>query len=157
MTSAPVSRAEGAGRSVPAGPRDPSAAGVPAAPVAGGRAIIRGALWPVIVTAVWLLLAFRSQHVTYHLAPLLAAAAWPTWLRRTTRVAAPAGAALAATGGLAITLAGAFVLAVTSSLSGPSLWHGSGALESVAFATIGGAWGWRAATRKRPGVLGLVL
>lgn len=48
---------------------------------------------------------------------------------------------MAAADGLAITLAGASVLAVAGSLSGPSVWHGSGALESVVFAGVGAAWG----------------
>lgn len=157
MTSAPLSRAEGARRSVSAGPCDPSAIGVPAAPVAGGRTVARAGLWSASVTAVWLVLAFRSPHVTYHLAPFVAAAAWPVSLRWVIGAPVPLRAAVvAAAGGLAVTLLGVFVLAIRGSLSGPSVWHGSGAAESLLLAVGGTLWGWRAAMRRRPGVLSLV-
>lgn len=151
----PAARAKRADRVIPTGPRDPSAADVSAAPAAEGDASRRGAVWPIAVSVVWLALALRSPHVTYHLAPFLAAASWPVALRLRGRAPVPAHrASTVAAGGLGLTLVAAFVLAVGRALGGPSVWHGSGALETPVVAVVGAAWGWRAATRHRLGLLG---
>lgn len=154
----PARRADRAGRVAPASPRHPSAAGSPAPPVAGGGAFTpRAAAWPVGISLVWLGLGWRSPQVTYHLALLLGAAGWPLALRlRARRAVPPLTAAVAAGAGLALTLATGLVLAVTGALGGPSLWHGSGALETPLLAMVGAAWGWRAATRPRVGLLGVL-
>lgn len=153
----PAARAERAGHILRAGSRDPSAAGVPAAPTAEGGGSLAGAAWPLAVGVAWLVLAFRSPHVTYHIAPFLAAASWPAVLRVRSRAPVAVGrAAIAAAGALGVTLVVASTLAVGGALGGPSVWHGSGALETPLVAAAGTIWGWRAAVRHRGGVLGLL-
>lgn len=152
-----MSPTDRAGPAAPVGRRNPPPAGDPAASAAGATSTLRGAALPIAVGAAWLALGLRSPHVTYHLAPVLGAASWPAALRVRHRAPAPAArAALAAGGGLGITLAVALVLAWQGALGGPSLWHGSGALETPLLAGIGALWGWRAASRPRPGLLGRV-
>jgi hypothetical protein len=88
---------------------------------------------------------------------LLVAAAWPVALRiRAKRAIVTREAAVAATAGLALTLVTALVLALAGALGGPSVWHGSGALETLIVAVAGAAWGWRIAARRRAGVLALL-
>jgi hypothetical protein len=62
-------------------------------------------------------------------------------------------AAIVAGIGLTITLSAAVVLALNGALAGPSLWHGSGAIEAPLLAIAGGLWGWRMASRRRAGIL----
>lgn len=147
---------QSAGAVSPTGRRDPSAAGGSAAPATeGGASWRRTAPWPVAICVGWAALATRSPDVTYHLAPLAAAAAWPLRARLARHVRLPIRAATAAAAGsLALTLATALALAAVGHLSGPSLWHGSGALETVLAAIVGATWGWRVATRARPGLIG---
>lgn len=121
------------------------------------RPHISSALWPVAICLGWAALASRSPHVTYHLAPLAAAAAWPVSARLGQRGPLTTRAANVVTvGGLVLTLVTALVLAIGGSLGGPALWHGSGALETVLAAAIGASWGWRVATRRRRGLVGFL-
>lgn len=126
------------------------------APVGRGCAVLLGAL-PLAISCAWLALALRAPHSTFHLAPFLAAASWPIALRRRSHHVAPAGAAaMVAAGSLLITLVAAATLGLEGALGGPSIWHGSGALEALLLAPLGAAWGWRAATRRHLGLLRLI-
>jgi hypothetical protein len=113
--------------------------------------------WPVLIGAAWAVLAMRSPTVTYHLAPFLVAAAGPVATRVSagTRLASRA-AAWSTTVSLGVALVVTGWLAVAGALAGPALWGGSGAIETPIFAVVGGTWGWRAATRSQPGLLGLL-
>lgn len=115
----------------------------------------RGLLWPAAVCLIWTALAARSPHVTYHLAPVIAGAAGPVAVRMQARSRLSRGSAsLIALAGLGITMAAQLGLGSAGWLAGPSLWHGSGALETPMAAGVGAAWGWRVAVRRRRGVLG---
>jgi len=135
--------------------RDPLAAGGSAAPTAGGGALCAPGAWTIAICLGWAVLAIRSPDVTYHLAPFAAASAWPVAsrlalgraIRRETALAIVASA-------LSLTLVTVLVLAAAGRLGGPSVWHGSGALETVVLALLGAAWAWRVATRDRPGLIG---
>ncbi len=117
--------------------------------------MLRDAAWPVGIAAAWVALALRSPQVTYHVAPFLVAASWPAVLRlRNDGSVPPRLAAATAAASLAAALGATLLLALTGALSGPSVWHGSGALETQLFAAAGAVWGWRAAARRRPGLLG---
>lgn len=152
--SAP-SRWQSTGPVSPTGRRDPSAAGGSAAPTAEGGT--RPALWTLAICIAWGALALRSPNITYHLAPFAAASAWPIAARLQHRAALPRRPAAAiVAGSLAFTLATVLVLATTGSLDGPSVWHGSGALETMLAPVAGAAWGWRVASRARPGLVGRV-
>lgn len=120
-----------------------------------GTTILRGAVWPSGLALAWVALALRSPHVTYHLAPLLVAASLPVVLRlRSDGPVRSRVATRAALTGLGAALGAAALLAFNAALSGPALWHGSGALETPLVAAAGAAWGWRTATRRRTGLLG---
>lgn len=138
------------------GRRDPSAAGGSAASAAeGGARWLNAAVWPVAICVGWAALAVRSPDVTYHLAPLAAASAWPAAARLAHQRPLPLRLAIAiVAGSLALTIATALLLAATGRLGGPSVWHGSGALETVLASIAGAGWGWRVATRTRPGLVG---
>lgn len=121
----------------------------------GGARWPRAAVWSVAICLGWGALAARSPDVTYHLAPFAAASAWPVAARLAHREPLRFRAAIAiVAGSLALTLATALVLAADGRLGGPSVWHGSGALETVLASIGGAAWGWRVATRARPGLVG---
>jgi glutaredoxin len=102
-----------------------------------------GAVLSVAAALVWFLLATTHPGTTYHVAPVLVAAAWPITRRWHTR-AALSGRAAAATalGGAAVGLAATALLAVRHAMSGPTL-TGSGTaltetLVAVAVGTVVG-------------------
>ena len=95
----------------------------------------------VAVAAVWAALAAAHPTTTYHLAPLILAAAWPvTWAsRHAPTVGATVRAALI---GLAGALAVTAVLAAAGWLAGPTVFGRPGAaVESVMMAGLGAAAG----------------
>lgn len=116
----------------------------PAPPAASGRSSVPpGALWALGVLAVWVLLALWRPTTTWHLAPLLLAAAWP-WTagqdaRRGDRAAAVriAGAGVA---GAALAAAATLGLAAAGLLRGPA-WGGFGSVvtESSVLGVVGAA------------------
>ena len=90
------------------------------------------ALWTIGALAVWAFLASRNPELTYHFAPLVAAAAWPVAGSR------PDSAVVSGT----LTLATSFGLAAAGSMDGPDLVGGHAALaEAVLFAVVGAAGG----------------
>ena len=96
------------------------------------RAQLVPASWSVAAVAVWIVLAARNPHLTYHFAPLIAAGAWP--------VAGSRPQAAFASGILAI--AAAIALARAGSLEGPDLIGGRAAFGGAAlFAVVGAAAG----------------
>lgn len=133
----------------------------PASGAAGGRATLLGPglTWTLTVALVWAALADWRPATTWHLAPLLLAAAWP-WVvgqdsspgdrsaRRSILLAGGAGL------GAAAVLTGA--LAATGRLDGPT-WTGSGTpvhealLLSVGGAAIATAVGLVRTVRRTPG------
>lgn len=95
------------------------------------------------VTVLWVLLAVRTPTATYHLAPLLVAAAMPVVRRWVTDapVRPRSAVALAATG-LAIALATTVGLAWQGMLAGPDVAGGDHAAgESALLAVLGAALG----------------
>lgn len=109
------------------------------------------------ILAVWSVLAYRSPTLTYHFAPLLAAAAWPVLERRSGSVPR-AQALVAAVGAFAATTATGVALTIADRLEGPALWDRGHALwEVVIFAAVASAWALRVATRDRPGLIGALV
>lgn len=107
----------------------------------------------VTVTTVWTGLALRHPTLTYHLAPVLAAAAWPLVARAIRgRTSAAVGVRTAGGGLLVATLATA-ELHTLDALRGPALIGGSATTEALLGAVAGAAWGARAVTRAKPGLL----
>lgn len=98
-----------------------------------------GALATIAVIAVWTALAAWRPHVTYHLAPLFAGAAWPVTLRRggPRRVAA-VDARRAALAGGAISLLASGALWWASLLDGPTLWNDGPAIVETLPAVLAG-------------------
>ena len=149
-----AARAEGAGHP-PAGPRHPPAVGLPNPTAGTGAVLAASAAWPLAICVVWAALALRSPQATYHLMRFVASAAWPVSVRLA--IGAPLARRMAvalAGGSLALTLAAAAVLGLAGALSGLSLWHGNGALETPLAAAAGAVWGWRVAARSGRGIVG---
>lgn len=93
--------------------------------------------------ALWAVLALRSPTVTYHLAPLLVAAAWPLTHRlvlgEPARARVAAGTALA---GLVLALATTGLLVAANALAGPDLAGGGNAFaETLVAVGVGAAVG----------------
>ena len=89
-------------------------------------------LWTIGTLAVWAFLATRSPDLTYHFAPLIAAAAWPVAGSRanTAMISGP------------LTLLTSIGLAAAGSLQGPDLVGGHAALaEAVVFGVAGAVGG----------------
>jgi hypothetical protein len=94
------------------------------------RQELRGAVWSLAAAGIWAVLAMRSPHLTFHFAPVVAAAAWPIASRRM----------IAAAGVTALTVVTAVALEVADRLQGPDLIGGSAAVgEAVLFAVVAGA------------------
>jgi glutaredoxin-like protein len=104
------------------------------------------------LAALWAGLAIWHPTTTYHLGPLLAAAAWPRLERA--RAGQPLGrqaAAIAASGGTLVALAALGLLVALGSLCGPTLvGHGGPATESLVLLALGSAYGLWAASRPAP-------
>ncbi len=109
----------------------------------------------IAVVAVWLALVHLRPGAIFHFAPLLAAAAGPVAARLQAHQPLPTGpAAGIAAAAAGFVLTGGVALTRSGNLSGPTSWDQVNApLEMAVFAGIGGLWGWRAATRRRPGLL----
>jgi hypothetical protein len=99
----------------------------------------------------WVGLSWWHPTVTYHLGPLIVAAAWPVLLRA--RIGHQVGsteAVVSALGGLVLAAIAVGIAATAHLLEGPTLIDRSSAtIESVLTALIGGAWGLRVASRRR--------
>lgn len=111
----------------------------------------------VTVTTMWTGLALRQPTITYHLAPVLAAAAWPLVARATRGRTTMAVGLRAAGGGLLVTALATAELNTLDALRGPALIGGSATTEALLGALAGAAWGARALTRSHSGLLGRVL
>jgi hypothetical protein len=104
--------------------------------------VARGRLWgpalvSVVAAAAWLVLAGLHPHVTYHLALLLVAGAWPLARRRLAGgPLSPRTAAVTALGGAAIALVSTALLAAVHALAGPPL-TGTGSALAETLITIG--------------------
>ena len=107
----------------------------------------------VAVTTVWTVLALRHPTVTYHLAPLLVAAAWPGVARATRGRATMAVGLRAAGGGLLVAVLATAELRALGALRGPALIGGSATTEALLGAVVGAAWGARALTRRHSGLV----
>ena len=104
----------------------------------------RGALGTGLVALAWVGLGLWRPTVTYHLAPFLAAGAWPFLLRRGPLRVADIDAIRAAAAAFAITIACALVLVLADAMRGPTLWdQGHAMLEVVPLAAAGAATGYR--------------
>lgn len=110
-------------------------------------------LTAVTVTTVWTVLALRHPTLTYHVAPLLTAAAWPVVARVTRGRATMALGLRAAGGGLLVAVLATVELRSLDALRGPALIGGSATTEALLGAAVGAAWGARAITRRRPGLV----
>jgi|SRR5665811_254021 len=95
-------------------------------------------LFPLVLAALWALLAFRSPTTTYHLAPLLVVVVVPFAYRNAGGVSGRAVVGLALAAGLG-TVALAGILAATGALDGPSLLPTGGALLEAAVGAAAGA------------------
>lgn len=109
-----------------------------------------GALPALLVAAVWVGLAVTHPTTTYHLAPLLVAAAWPLGRRWRAGAALPiTGALAAAAGSVVVALATTLVLGAWHSLAGPTLFGPGNAVTETLIAIVVGAGlggllaGWR--------------
>lgn len=110
-------------------------------------------LTSVTITTVWTGLALRSPTLTYHFAPLLAAAAWPVVARAARGRATVAVGLRAAGGGLLVAVLATAELHSLDALRGPALIGGSATTEAFLNAAVGAAWGARAITRRHPGLV----
>jgi len=117
--------------------------------------LVVGALAAASVVTVWAVLVVLRPGTTFHFAPLLAPATGPVVMRLRTRRPLPSGWAAASAGtGVALTGLMAAALFAAGDLDGPTLWAAvSAPSEAVAFTMLGGLWGWRLASRRRPGLL----
>ncbi|MEA1903711.1 MAG: hypothetical protein U9N56_09320 [Actinomycetota bacterium] len=101
----------------------------------------KGLVYGLGLAFLWAALAFIFSTTTYHLAPVIVAAA-PAIVDASERRGSPARHALAAALGVVMALIVTGVLSVSGSLDGPSLLpSGGAALESVVFSAAGGLAG----------------
>jgi len=100
---------------------------------------ISGLVWTLVVAVVWSLLVAWRPTTTWHLAPLLMAAAWPWVVGQDLSASDPTarrGVLMAGVGGLAVGSALTATLALASRLDGPT-WTGSGTPVVEAFLLAG--------------------
>lgn len=121
-----------------------------APPVAGNRPLFKAIGYSLGFALLWAVLAVVRPSTTFHLAPLLVAAAVPTVYRMQGGRSRPVALRLAAAGvGIAVVIT--FVLGVAGLLDGPSLLPFGGAVdESLLGAAVGGALGLVVAGWPRP-------
>lgn len=123
-------------------PSDPGGPGPDAGPDPDAG-ILRGAAWGVLATSAWLALALANPTTTYHLAPLVAALAWPVGVRAAGRRTSWSVGLLAAAGGMALVALATGTLAAADALAGPALLGGTALTETVLMAglgILGGLW-----------------
>ena len=104
-----------------------------------------GAVATTVVLVAWAVLAAWRPHVTYHLAPVFAGAAWPVALRRggALRVA-PVDAAAGAFAGALLAVLASLALWWLGLLDGPTLWNdGPAIVETLPAIVIGAIGGYR--------------
>ncbi len=118
---------------------------------------LRGAFLTGGVCVVWFFLAARNPTLHYHFAPLIAAVLWPLSLRSSGR----ASVKEARTGGIGaatLVLVTTGIIVLVGNMDGPNFLHAGPAWpEAVLFALIAAAWGTRAASREKPGLLGALV
>ena len=124
--------------------------GPQSAPAAGraggtgtGRFLGAGLIWTIVVSVVWSVLVAWRPTTTWHLAPLILAAAWPWVVGQDTSPRDPSARRrilLAGGGGLAAALALAGTFSATGRLDGPT-WTGSGTpvVEALLLSVTGAA------------------
>ena len=98
-----------------------------------------GLVWTLVVAVVWILLAAWRPTTTWHLAPLLIAAAWPWVVGQDLSASDPTarrGVLIAGAGGLAAGSALTATLALAGRLEGPT-WTGAGTPVVEAFLLAG--------------------
>ncbi len=113
-----------------------------------------GAAISGLVALAWIGLAARSPTLTFHFAPLIAAAAWPAALRggRPLRVA-PIDAARGAAGAAGMTFVAMAILLAFDWMRGPTFWDsGPAVIEVVPMVLVGAVGGYRYARCGAPGV-----
>ncbi len=110
---------------------------------AGTRKVLSaGLIWTIVVAVAWSVLVAWRPTTTWHLAPLILAAAWPWVVGQDTSSRDPSARRrilLAGSGGLGAALALTWLLASSGRLDGPT-WTGSGdpVVEALLLA-VGGA------------------
>ena len=107
----------------------------------------------VLVATVWTVQALRAPAKTYHLLPVLAAAAWPVTARLVRGQAAGGAALRAGGGGLGVAGLAAVELAALDALRGPAVVGGSARGEALIGAAVGAVWGTWMLARSRSGPL----
>nr|WP_238383492.1 MULTISPECIES: glutaredoxin domain-containing protein [unclassified Nocardioides] len=108
----------------------------PAGPSGAGFA---GPVWTAVVTAAWLVLAGWQPSTTWHLAPLLVAAAWPWVVGQHQSPDDPSARrriVVAAVAGLTVASLATGALAAIGHLEGPT-WTGSGSTVAEALLLAG--------------------
>jgi hypothetical protein len=101
-----------------------------------------GAAASLVAAIAWSVLAAWRPTVTFHLAPVIVAAAWPVALRRGAALRVAASDTLrGAVGGAAIAAVATALLAVLDLLRGPTLWGSGPALVEIVPAIVVGAVG----------------
>jgi len=112
----------------------------------------RRAVWISLgLAALWLVVAFLRSGTTFHLAPILVAAALPVAVAYDSRdQTSTQQLVLATVGGLAIALVATLILTLADEMTGPSLLPFGGAVtEAVVFFLIGAIGGFVIATLRR--------
>lgn len=105
------------------------------------RGAVAGLLWTAVVAVAWVSLTAWRPSTTWHLAPLLLAAAWPWVVGQDQSPADPSArrrVVTAAGAGLAVAVLATGALAATGHLEGPT-WTGSGSpvVEALLLAGAG--------------------
>lgn len=117
----------------------PPAGTVRAEASAGRSSRSAGLLWTLVVAVVWILLVAWRPTTTWHLAPLVMAAAWPWVVGQDLSASDPTSrraVLIAGAGGLAAASALTAILALTGRLDGPT-WTGGGTPVVEAFLLAG--------------------
>ncbi len=100
------------------------------------------------LAVLWVVVAFLRSGTTFHLAPILVAAALPVAVAYDTRGhTSTQQLVLATVGGLAIALVATLILTLADEMTGPSLLPSGGAItEAVVFSLVGAFGGFVIAT-----------
>ena len=111
----------------------------------------RAVLISLGLALLWVVVAFLRSGTTFHLAPILVAAAFPVAVSYESRdQISTLHLALASVIGLAISLVATLILTTADMMTGPSLLPSGGAVtEAVVFSLIGAIGGFVIATLRR--------